>query len=193
MWEGKLDLCGSKKKQFSCGFLYGNKYLCFINCGEFLEWLHCCLHFKKHIPPWRFFFAYWVLSHYWSDYNHSTIDLFQLKNLRSYYSVNPQKNVHNSSETQQSYNTYCNIVVIVINRVRSFYIVVTESQFTEWKMQRKELLPVRILKTHLWKDLNGVVISCWTYKPGETEIYILQKNCLNWTPVRPESKPQIIP
>jgi hypothetical protein len=88
MWEGKLDLSGSKKIQLWIPFW---KYLCFINCGEFLEWLSFCFHFKKHIAPWRFFSAYWVLSHYWSDYNRSKIDLFQLQNLRSYQSVNPPK------------------------------------------------------------------------------------------------------
>jgi hypothetical protein len=70
MWEDKLVSSGSKKR-FISGFLYGNKYLCFINCGQFLEWLSYYLHFKRLIAPWRFFFAYWVLSHYWSDYNHS--------------------------------------------------------------------------------------------------------------------------
>lgn len=53
MWGGKLDSSGSKKKGggFSCGFLYGNKYLCFINCGEFLGWLSYNLHFRKKIVP----------------------------------------------------------------------------------------------------------------------------------------------
>ena len=138
--------------------------MCFINCGEFLEWLSCSLHFKKHIAPWRFFFVYWVLSHYWSDYNHSKIDLSQLQNLRSYHSVN-QKNVHNSS----SYNTYCNIVVIVINRVRFFFLCGNWITIHGMENVKEGTFVGSNFEDTFVDYLKGVVVSCWTYKPGETE------------------------
>ena len=71
-WEGKLHSSGSKKKKKESivdSFMKIN--ICFTNCGEFLEWLNYCLYFKNNIAPWRFFFAYWVLSSYWSNYKHS--------------------------------------------------------------------------------------------------------------------------